>query len=130
MRAWQRIVATVGLSVLLVVASGVNRLACADAGNGTPTGEKMFAKLGRGLANAVTGWIEIPRQMRDESEVSGLGVGLTWGLAEGVGYAIARTIAGVYEIVSFPVPMPEDYRPVIDPLLLFSAEETRAATPR
>ncbi len=109
---------------------GSVRVLYADAGDQTPVGEQMFAKLGRGLANAATGWIEIPKRMHDETAANGPGVGWTWGLIKGVGYAIARSVAGAYEIVSFPVAMPEAYQPVIDPPLIFSAEETRAASPK
>ena len=69
-------------------------------------------KLGRGFVNVVTGWVEI---------------GLTWGLIRGLGYGFVRTAAGFYDVLTFPVPQPPDFKPVIQPEYIF-VDETTAAT--
>jgi putative exosortase-associated protein (TIGR04073 family) len=76
-------------------------------------------KLVRGLANAVTGWVEVPKRVHQTSQASGAAAGFTWGLARGLGYGFIRTVGGVYETVTFPFPAPPDYRPVIQPEYVF-----------
>ncbi len=77
-------------------------------------------KLGRGLANVVTGWVELPKNIYDTSVEENILSGLTMGLAKGVGMTIVRTGAGVYETVTFPFPIPEDYQPVLEPEFVLS----------
>ena len=77
-------------------------------------------KLGRGLANILTGWVELPKNIYDTSVEENILSGLTMGLAKGVGMTIVRTGAGVYETVTFPFPIPEDYQPVLEPEFVFS----------
>ena len=79
-------------------------------------------KLGRGLANILTGWIELPKNIYDTSVEDNPLAGLTIGLAKGVGMTIVRTGAGIYEVVTFPFPIPEDYAPVLEPEFIFSEE--------
>ena len=77
-------------------------------------------KLGRGIANILTGWVELPKNIYDTSVEDNPLSGLTIGLAKGVGMTIVRTGAGVYETVTFPFPIPEDYTPVLEPEFVFS----------
>ena len=77
-------------------------------------------KLGRGIANVLTGWVELPKNIYDTSVEENVLSGLTMGLAKGVGMTIVRTGAGVYEAVTFPFPIPEDYQPVLEPEYVFS----------
>src|SRR3990167_8838054 len=56
-------------------------------------------KLGRGLANILTGWIELPKNIYDTSVEDNPLAGLTIGLAKGIGMTIVRTGAGIYEVV-------------------------------
>lgn len=77
-------------------------------------------KLGRGLGNILTGWVELPKNIYDTSVEENILSGLTMGLAKGVGMTIVRTGAGVYEVVTFPFPIPEDYQPVLEPEFVFS----------
>jgi len=80
-------------------------------------------KLLRGLANVVTGWVELPKNIYDQSVEENVFSGLTVGLAKGIGMTIVRTGAGVYETVTFPFPIPEDYAPVLEPEYVFSGDE-------
>ena len=77
-------------------------------------------KIVRGLANIVTGWVEIPKNIYDTCVEDNLFSGLTLGLAKGVGMAIVRTGAGIYETVTFPFPIPEEYAPVLEPEFVFN----------
>lgn len=63
-------------------------------------------KMGRGVVNVLTGWIELPKQIhlgsREDNPVSGLG----WGLVKGAGLTLLRSGMGLYEAVTFPIPYP------------------------
>ncbi len=77
-------------------------------------------KLARGVANVLTGWVELPKNIYETSVEENILSGLTMGLAKGIGMTIVRTGAGVYETVTFPFPIPEDYQPVLEPEFVFS----------
>ena len=81
---------------------------------------KAATKLGRGAVNTVTGWVEIPKCIHETAQDSGAVAGMTWGLLRGLGHGFIRTVAGVYELVTFPFPAPPDYEPVMEPEYVFS----------
>jgi len=72
-------------------------------------------KLARGLVNLTTGWVEIPKNIYDTSLEENKLSGITMGLVRGLGMAIVRTGAGVYEVVTFPFPCPENYQVILEP---------------
>lgn len=76
---------------------------------------KMLHKLGRGVVNVVTCWVEIPRHIASEWERTDPATGLFVGTIKGVGWTFARGITGVYEAVTFPIPVPADYEAMIQP---------------
>ncbi len=78
-----------------------------------------FTKLGRGVANTLTGWVELPKNIYNTSVEENAFAGITLGLAKGVGMTIVRTGAGIYEIATFPFPIPESYKPILDPEYVF-----------
>ena len=78
--------------------------------------EDNFArKLGRGCANLFLGWLEIPKEvgdtLEDEGEVAACFAAPFTGLVKG----LIRTVVGAYEIITFPIPIPGGYRPVLEP---------------
>ena len=77
-------------------------------------------KLGRGLVNLITGWVEVPKRITETAREKGTAAGLTWGLIRGIGYGFVRTAAGLYEVVTFPFPAPPDYLPIIQPEFVFT----------
>lgn len=77
--------------------------------------DKIFTKLGRGIVNVLTGWVEIPRNIAKEWRRTDPFTGTVIGLFRGLGWAVARTFAGFYEIISFPFPVPRNYEPVMQP---------------
>jgi putative exosortase-associated protein (TIGR04073 family) len=83
---------------------------CCDPCNcGSPA-----TKLGRGVTNVLTGWIEIPKHTitgvfnANVTPLEGVGVGL----ARGFGRAIERTGIGAFEVLTFPIP---GYYPLLCP---------------
>lgn len=76
---------------------------------------KMFHKLGRGVSNVLLGWVEIPKNVAREWHRTEPFTGTIVGVIKGFGWGIARTIAGFYEVISFPFPIPRDYQPIMYP---------------
>ena len=79
-------------------------------------------KLGRGIANVLSGWIELPKNIYDTSVESNAFAGITIGAAKGIGMTVVRTGAGIYETVTFPFPLPEGYEPILEPEYIFKSE--------
>jgi len=77
--------------------------------------QKMFHKLGRGVSNVLLGWVEIPKNIAREWRNTEPFTGTIVGLIKGFGWGVARTIAGFYEVVSFPFPIPRNYDPIMYP---------------
>ena len=80
-------------------------------------------KLGRGVANTLTGAVEIPKKIYEVSKEENVLLGISWGLAKGIGVGLVRTAAGVYEMLTFPIPAPADYEPIIHPEFVFEEWE-------
>ena len=93
--------------VLFLAASG---RAWADAGT----------KLARGLSNTGLGWFEIINEVGNESDRHGLWIGVPSGMFRGIAFGTVRTLAGVYEIITFPFPNGSNgYEPVVLPESVF-----------
>lgn len=111
-------------TLLLLMAYGLGLTAgTAWADEPIQSGGAM-TKLGRGFVNIVTGWVEIPKRMHETSQEQGAAAGWTWGLLRGLGHGFVRTAAGLYELVTFPVPAPAGYAPVIEPEYVFDHPST------
>jgi len=95
----------IALFIVFVMLFSVTSLLFAD---------DALKKLGRGTANVATCPIEIVYRIGEANKESGPFAAVTWGLVNGVWRTVVRAVVGVYEIVSFPVPIPADYKPVID----------------
>jgi putative exosortase-associated protein (TIGR04073 family) len=78
-----------------------------------------FTKLGRGVANTLTGWIELPKTIYNTSKDENAFSGMTLGLAKGAGLSIVRTGAGIFEVATFPFPLPENYKAILEPEYVF-----------
>ena len=77
-------------------------------------------KLGRGVANVVTSPIGILEGIQDTMVERGAFAGFTWGIFQGVVNVVKRVVVGTYEIITFPVPFPRDYQPILtDPEFYF-----------
>ena len=76
---------------------------------------KMQNKLGRGLANVFTGVVEIPKNISREWRKSDPATGFIVGGVKGVGWAATRMAVGAFDTVTFPVPVPANYEPLMQP---------------
>ena len=68
-------------------------------------------KLGRGLTNVFTGWIEVPKRTYLGTQEGNPVVGACLGFGIGIGQAVLRTGIGLYEAITFPIPYPRAYTP-------------------
>lgn len=72
-------------------------------------------KLYRGVINVLTGWVELPLDVYEVTVEDGIILGVSLGVLAGMAMSIARTGSGMYDIVTFFVPLPEDYASTIQP---------------
>jgi putative exosortase-associated protein (TIGR04073 family) len=77
-------------------------------------------KLGRGLANTLFGVAEIPIQVQYTLETQGSGAAATYGVVKGLGRFFMREGVGIYEILTFPIPYPKYYEPIMEPEFLLN----------
>jgi len=84
-------------------------------GEDAPKGQNALRKLTRGFANVLFGIVEVPNQVTKVTSTQGGGAGVTYGVGKGFVRWWSREFVGVYEIVTFPVPLPHGYKPVMKP---------------
>ena len=75
-------------------------------------------KLGRGVVNATTGWVEIPKRAVQGGQQAGA-AGAVVGFFNGLGMAVTRSVAGGFEIGTFLVPNPNGWGPLMKPTTVF-----------
>lgn len=78
-------------------------------------GVNIGEKLGRGLGNVVTGWLEIPKNIVNTTRDSNVGIGVSLGFVKGIGHTLGRTLVGAGELATFFIPTPE----IIHPTYIF-----------
>lgn len=81
--------------------------------------EDVCNKLGRGLTNVVTSPLEFGYEIDRGIETSGLYKGCCFGVIRGFVKAVSRLGVGVYEVVTFPIEIPDEFAPIIEPEFVF-----------
>ena len=109
------------LLVGLVIMIGYGTVTSAQAGE-QPIPIAIGTKLTRGVVNLATGWMELPKQIVVIGREKGWASGVFRGSIDGLGMGLARTLAGAYEILSFPLPLPSRYEPMLLPDYVWEAE--------
>lgn len=84
--------------------------------------ERIGTKLMRGMTNLITSVGEFPKQIYLVGQKEGWVQGVFRGPVEGLGMFIARTVAGAYEVVTFPLPVPPGYQPMLLPEYVWQPE--------
>jgi putative exosortase-associated protein (TIGR04073 family) len=87
-------------TALALAATATPGMAAEEEGN---YATQVVGKFGRGFANSTFGWAELFKNMVNEPHQKG------WmyapvGFVKGVGHAVGRTVVGVAELVTFPIP--------------------------
>jgi putative exosortase-associated protein (TIGR04073 family) len=78
-------------------------------------GERIGEKLGSGLANITTGWLEIPKTVISTTNEYNIALGITGGLFKGILHMLGRTAAGALDLITFPLPTD----PVVQPQFIW-----------
>ena len=81
--------------------------------------QDMGKKLYRGIINIATGWFELPENVYAVAMERDFGSGIILGIPKGCWMAVVRTGAGVYDTLTFPLPIPKGYGPVLEPEFVF-----------
>ena len=114
------------LSTMLLFALAVSALPVTARADQQPEMivEKMAVKLTRGVTNAATCVVELPKQ--SILTVRELGAaGYVVGPLKGIGMTLYRGFIGVTEAVFFLVPQPGYYDPMIDPPYVWEGWEPK-----
>jgi putative exosortase-associated protein (TIGR04073 family) len=110
MKRWLALVAILGLGVAPAIAQGQ------PLHDARPRPERgMGYKFGRGAVNVLTFWTEIPRNVAIEWQRTDPASGFFLGVGKGIGYGYARFMGGLFDMVTFPFPVPMGFAPVMDP---------------
>ena len=105
------------IMVLVVVLFGlmvINSFAD-DLARSKSESANMMHKLGRGVVNVLTGWIEIPKNIAVEWKKTDPFSGFIVGALKGFGWGWGRTVSGAYDVLTFPLPVPAQYKPLMEP---------------
>jgi putative exosortase-associated protein (TIGR04073 family) len=86
-------------------------------------------KLGRGVGNVLTGWLEFPLNIQQRYSQQDTAASLCTGAAYGLIKGAARTFVGFYEAATFLLPYPQDYAPIL-PTLDYFKREAKPRRPR
>jgi putative exosortase-associated protein (TIGR04073 family) len=72
-------------------------------------------KLGRGISNLVFGISELPTTIAQVNDREGNSAAAGYGVVRGVGRSVLRMQAGVFEILTWPIPVVRGtYMPVLE----------------
>ena len=78
-------------------------------------GEEVGMKLGSGFSNIALSWLEVPKNMINTTNQTNLALGLIGGVIKGVLHTLARTTAGVTDVLSAPLPT----QPIVEPQFIW-----------
>lgn len=72
-------------------------------------------KLGRGVSNLFFGWSELPTTVAKINQDEGNSAAAGYGVVRGIGRSVLRMQAGVFEILTWPIPAVRGtYFPVLE----------------
>jgi putative exosortase-associated protein (TIGR04073 family) len=77
--------------------------------------DNMTYKLGRGLTNIVTSPLDVLKTFDNEFMKYGSYKGTSYGVIKGLSNGVSRLCVGVFEVLTFPFEIPENYGPIIEP---------------
>ncbi|HEV3410448.1 MAG TPA: exosortase system-associated protein, TIGR04073 family, partial [Chthoniobacterales bacterium] len=88
-----------------VLLTALASLARADIHDPPSNNQGPTRKLGRGISNLLFGWSELPHEVSRVNEKEGNSAAGGFGVVRGVGRSVLRVGAGIFEILTFPVPV-------------------------
>jgi putative exosortase-associated protein (TIGR04073 family) len=85
--------------------------------------DDIGSKLTRGVSNTAFGWFDIGREVAIRSNKDGLLYGVVVGIPVGVLFSAGRTLSGVIDLITFPIPTQQFVTPTL-PWQDFNREST------
>ena len=82
-------------------------------------GMHVWKKFARGFVNGTTFWLELPLAWYHYADQRDPFTMFFYGTVDGIVQSGDRLGGGAYEIVTFPIPSPRYYKPVLAPETLF-----------
>jgi putative exosortase-associated protein (TIGR04073 family) len=108
----------VAMSIAIAASAGGEELA-----KSTP-GQKAL----RGATNLSLGLLlELPKTIYYETKEQGPLLGIPAGFLAGFGLGLMRTAVGAYELLTFPIALPDDYKPILSPRFPFQQGRTKVS---
>ncbi len=96
-----------------VLIGGIACLSCAAVTSANETGAAARArKFGRGAMNIVSAPAELIRVPTLVGQAEGGLAGLSVGIAQGAWQMVRRAVAGIYDVVTFPLSTPPGYKSI------------------
>jgi putative exosortase-associated protein (TIGR04073 family) len=109
----------------IILSLGVAAFILLQASHAVLAEDNAITKFGRGIANIVISPGEFftqPLMLSKDHEVP---VALFGGVLKGAGMFVARECVGIYEVLTFPLPLPKGFKPIINPPTTFTDWDTR-----
>lgn len=103
------------LAGFLVLAQGLHAEEGSYVQEGLYVEDNPASKLGRGIANVVLSPGEYVVQTAKLMETHDPVTAYFGGFLQGTCKMVERIGGGIYEIATFPIPIPKKYRPLMDP---------------
>lgn len=113
-RAWRVMVGLAVIGNLVMVTPPDARAQAQGPPEGFSYATGAVTKFGRGFTNMMTGWMEVGVQTWRGAQEQGA-AGAALGFGRGMAMIVLRTLAGVYEVATFPIPLPENWEPPLKP---------------
>lgn len=135
-----RLLKLVMISALMILTVGTNSFAQEEATiiQHDPVEHAMgrfnvypaMEKLGRGTSNFIGGWLEIPLNIHKRYRTTDTAGSMFTGAGVGLFKGAVRTLVGVYEAVTFFIPYPEGFAPILPTLEYFNKRSKKPPFPR
>jgi putative exosortase-associated protein (TIGR04073 family) len=78
----------------------------------------MMRKFQRGFINIGMSPIEISHELHKEKRTDAYLPSWVPGIFRGTTFMVGRALSGVYDLVTFPIPLPSGYEPLVYPELV------------
>ena len=106
----------VGVVGFILVFSTIGSVLAEDR---EPYVDRVLRKLGRGITNIATCPGELIYRPNVIAHKDGYLPSITIGTLQGIWHTLLRGLAGVYEVATFYVAIPRDFKPLVEPEFLF-----------
>lgn len=101
-----------GRIILISVLMSINSVQAEEHGSYQ---RNVMEKAGNGIANLMTGWLEMPKNVINTTNNSNILFGVLGGMVKGTVNMMGRMGVGLVDLVTCPIPT----QPIVQPLLIW-----------